>query len=250
MKFTAPALLIAAATLAPAPLLAQSVDQRAEPMPSFASLFRDLPGDFRQLVTPGSAMILGAGGGLSAAIHPRDRQLVNDTMHARTLEESLDPGQLIGDGYVQAGAAMATYLLGRASHNTRVATIGAELVRAQIITETLTEGLKVSVNRTRPDGTHLSFPSGHTAASFATASVLQRELGWKVGMAAYAFAGYVGVSRMSENKHFASDVAFGAAIGILAGRAVTIRRGHHAFSLSPFAAPGGGGVGVTMSTVH
>jgi hypothetical protein len=247
MRFSAPALLIAAATLVPAPVLAQTVEAPSQPMPSFASLFKDLPADFVQLARPESAIILGVGGGVAAAVHPRDVQWTRGAVANHALEDTLDSGQYIGDGFTQAGAAVATYLVGRMSHNVRVATIGSELVRAQIVAGALTEGLKLTVNRTRPNGQTLSFPSGHSSASFATASVLQREMGWKVGAAAYAFASYVAVSRMSENKHYASDVAFGAAIGILAGRAVTIHAGHHAFALSPIAAPGGGGVGVTMT---
>ena len=42
-----------------------------------------------------------------------------------------------------------------------------------------------------------------------------------------------------------SDVAFGAAIGIVSGRTVTIGRGENRFALAPMAAPGGGGVSFT-----
>jgi len=74
--------------------------------------------------------------------------------------------------------------------------------------------------------------------------VLQREYGWKIAVPAYAFASYVAISRMSENKHYASDVAFGAAIGIVSARAIRIHRGEHDLAVSPMAAPGGAGVSV------
>jgi membrane-associated phospholipid phosphatase len=53
--------------------------------------------------------------------------------------------------------------------------------------------------------------------SFASATVLQRELGWKVGIPAYAVASFIGASRIEDKRHFLSDVAFGAAIGIARG---------------------------------
>jgi membrane-associated phospholipid phosphatase len=239
---------------APLPAWAQSVEsssqQPVETIPSFRSLFTDLPADFANLIRPESAIILGVGAGVSAGVHPSDARLVRDAATARTLEETLDPGRTIGDGYVQLGGAVATYLGGRLFHSPRVATVGAELIRAQVVTEALTETLKVAVHRTRPDGTNLSFPSGHTSASFATATVLQREFGWKIGAPAYALASYVAVSRMAERKHYASDVVFGAAIGIVSARAIKIHRGEHDFAISPIAAPGGAGVNIAWVPRH
>lgn len=72
-----------------------------------------------------------------------------------------------------------------------------------------------------------SFPSGHTAAAFAVASALTAESAeiWPEGhdyIAPVLFTGatFVGVSRMYHNRHWASDVAAGAAVGILTGQAL------------------------------
>ena len=46
-------------------------------------------------------------------------------------------------------------------------------------------------------------------------------------------------------RHYLSDVAFGAAIGMMAGRTVTIGRGEARFAVAPAAAPGGAGVNFT-----
>ena len=55
-----------------------------------------------------------------------------------------------------------------------------------------------------------------------------------------------GESRFIEEKrHFLSDVAFGAAIGIMAGRTVTIGRGDARFALAPMPVAGGGGISLT-----
>jgi membrane-associated phospholipid phosphatase len=103
----------------------------------------------------------------------------------------------------------------------------------------------MGVGRTRPDGTQYSFPSGHSSVSFATATVLQRDLGWKVGVPAYGLATYVAASRIQDKRHFLSDVTFGAAIGIVAGRSVTVGSGNAKFAVAPSATPGGGGVTLT-----
>jgi len=105
--------------------------------------------------------------------------------------------------------------------------------------------LKYSIRRVRPHDTSFSFPSGHTAVSFASATVLQRHFGWKIGVPACALASYVGASRIQAKRHYFSDVAFGAALGIVAGRSVTVGRGDGCFAVAPMAAPGGGGVGFT-----
>ncbi len=72
--------------------------------------------------------------------------------------------------------------------------------------------------------------------------MLQRHYGWKAGIPAYAAAGYVAVSRLAENKHYASDVIFGAAVGIVAGRTVTVGKGAGQFAVSPVATRGGAAV--------
>ena len=127
----------------------------------------------------------------------------------------------------------------------RTAHVGLDLLRAQVVTQATTYGLKYSIRRDRPDGTSgYAFPSGHASTTFATASVLEAHFGWKVGVPAYALATYVAASRLHENRHYLSDVVFGAALGMAAGRSVT-RHGRHHFALVPLAVPGGMGVALT-----
>jgi hypothetical protein len=81
-------------------------------------------------------------------------------------------------------------------------------------------GLKNKVDEQRPDGSdYKSFPSGHAAVAFMTATMLAREYGWKspwYTIGAYAVATATGVSRVTMEKHWAGDVVSGAGIGILA----------------------------------
>jgi len=213
---------------------------------SVSSIFTGLPADFGHLFTLDSALILGATGGVSLPLHANDpaiaQRLYGDGEGAA--REMLDPGNGIGDGAVQAGAALGIYVIGRFEHSPRVGTIGADLLRAQIVNGVLTQGLKNTIDRTRPDGGRHSFPSGHASATFATAAVLQRHLGWKAGLPAYALAGYVGMARMTSDHHFASDVMFGAGIGLIAGRAATFHVGRQDLTVSPALARGSIGISV------
>ena len=201
---------------------------------SVASLFTKLPADFGHLFEPGNALLVGAAGAAAAAVHPKDASIAT-SLHATgdTWEEAFDGGGLLGDGLTQGSAALGIYVLGRAFHAPQMASLGADLVRGQIVGGILVDGTKVAVNRTRPDGSKYSFPSGHTEAAFVTATVLQRHFGWRAGIPAYALAAYIGGSRMSEYRHFASDVLMGAGIGMAAGRAATFERAHSTVSIAP-----------------
>lgn len=66
---------------------------------------------------------------------------------------------------------------------------------------------------------YTSFPSGHTATAFAIASVLAcgyRDKIW-VGLTSYSVATLVGLSRIHDGKHWATDVIGGAALGTFIG---------------------------------
>ena len=75
-----------------------------------------------------------------------------------------------------------------------------------------------------PNGksTNSSFPSGHTTVAFAAATVFAMEYKNKplVPILAYSAATLIGLSRITENKHWTTDVLSGAAIGYLTGRLV------------------------------
>ena len=94
----------------------------------------------------------------------------------------------------------------------------------------VTYGMKYLIDRERPfdrypDRVHAyshetspSFPSGHTATAFMTATMFNKEYGHKspwIGVGAYSMATVTGLMRMANNKHWLSDVLTGAGIGIL-----------------------------------
>ena len=89
---------------------------------------------------------------------------------------------------------------------------------AAVMMATMVNGLKYSINRTRPNGDNASFPSGHTATAFTGATLLAHEYAnrsiW-IPIAGYTVATTTGVMRVLNNRHYVSDVIVGAAIGIL-----------------------------------
>ena len=93
------------------------------------------------------------------------------------------------------------------------------LATAYLIMGSSVNIIKKTSKITRPDGSDTrSFPSGHTATAFMGAEFLNRE--YKDVSAWYGITGYVvaagtGLYRMSNEKHWLTDVATGAGIGIL-----------------------------------
>jgi membrane-associated phospholipid phosphatase len=209
---------------------------------SIASLFTTLPSDFAHLFTPANGLIAGAGGAGSLAVHPKDDEIaahIYDPSGGR--RDFFRAGASIGDGVEQNSFALGMYVVGRVWRMPRVAAAGADLVDAQIVNGVLTQGIKYATDRTRPNGGARAFPSGHTSATFATAEVLREHFGWKWGAPAYAIGAYVSVSRMVDNKHWASDVVFGTAVGIVSGRAAAFvhRVAADRVTVSPMAIPRG-----------
>lgn len=231
-----------AAAQAPAPPPPTSSAARQT---NLGSLFLGTADDFRRLVSKDSALILTIGGVAAAVGRGVDREVSSGMSSTGWMGGTFSAGETVGGARMQAAGAIAAYAVGRATANSTVTQIGADLIRAQIVTQALTTGIKAAAQRTRPDGTQFSFPSGHAAVTFASATVLQRNLGWKAGIPAYGVAAYVAASRVQVRRHFLSDVTFGAALGIVAGRSVTVGRGDHRFALTPSVVPGGAGIGLT-----
>jgi len=236
-----------AQTLAPSPAASGvSVQPAQDFTPSLGRIFADTVTDFRRLPSLDSAVILSIGGAAALVGHPHDMRVSQSFSSAESMRDPFSAGRTIGAASTQLAGAFATYSIGRMTGNTRLATIGADLVRAQFVSQAVTQAIKVSVGRTRPDGSAFSFPSGHSASAFATAAVLQRHLGWKAGVPAYGVAAYVAASRIQVRRHYLSDVALGAAVGMMAGRTVTIGRGDLRFAVAPAPVPGGAGVAFTL----
>ncbi len=201
-------------------------------------ILNDIASDFTHLPSWDNAATTIVGGGLALGAHHFDNEVNAHFAGNGAVQDFFYPGKIIGLSPVQFAAAAATYGWGKARKEPKVVHLGVDLLRAQIVTQVLTEGLKLAVRRERPDGTNYSFPSGHASMTFATATVLERHLGWLAAAPTYAVASYVAMSRLHENRHYLSDVVFGATVGLVGGRTVT-RHGRDHWAMAPAAVPGG-----------
>lgn len=197
-------------------------------------------------------VILGIGAGAAAAAYPFDDELNEKLKNADGLRRAFTPGKYLGYAWVQGGAAMGIYLIGRfamepvaGTRTNKVSHLGFDLLRANLVTQAFTYGIKAAVRRDRPTGECCSFPSGHASVTFATAAVLERHLGYRASWPMFAIAGYVSASRLTDNRHFLSDVLFGSALGMASGWTIVGRHGRQDFTLVP--APTRGGVAVMAS---
>jgi membrane-associated phospholipid phosphatase len=160
-----------------------------------------------------------------------------------TVEAIAQPGAyLIGTGL---------YAIGRLGGNERMAELGLHGTEAIVFGLLLTNALKVGAGRQRPyvnrDKPHnfgfmrgwkqeqyRSFPSGHTLIAFAAAAAVTEETRhwwpnsvWYIGPGMYGGATLVALSRMYNNRHWASDVIIGGLIGTFAGlKVVKYHRTH------------------------
>ena len=209
----------------------------------FSSLFHNLGDDFTHMPRKNSLYWLAGGGALALAVHPADQDINGHLLGEDNLWTT---GKYLGSTQLLLPAAFATYLIGRRTGSSRVQHLGMDEIEALLIAEGIAEGVKLAVRRQRPpelDGTQshtYSFPSGHATLTFAAATVFQQHLGYRAAIPTYLVASYVAMSRLHDNRHFASDVVFGAATGIMIGRTVTWHGRN--FYASPMLVPGGGGI--------
>lgn len=192
-------------------------------------------------------VILGLGAAGAAAAHPIDDSANGRLVGSRAVGRFFAPGKWVGGTWVQAGAAVGLYSIGRyvlphtegQPRTNRVSHLGFDLVRVLIVSQSLTQAMKRTIRRDRPTGECCAFPSGHASATFATAAVLERHLGLRGAWPTLAMAAYVAASRMHDNRHFLSDVIFGAALGTASGWTVVGRHGRTDYTLVPVPTPGG-----------
>ena len=142
------------------------------------------------------------------------------------------------------------YVIGRLSKNERLADLGWHGTESLIVGELVAGVIKGTVGRQRPSvlprnsndyglfrgflggDQFRSFPSGHTTSAFAAAAAVSSETSrwwpetrWIIGPILFTGATLTGVSRMYNNRHWASDVLVGAGVGTFAGLKVV--RYHH-----------------------
>lgn len=209
------------------------------PAPSGVRRFvTDVGGDYKHFISWSTAKWLGAGGLAALAVHPADEPIQQDVLGSAA--PVLPGGNVYGSQLFQVPLAAAWWMIAHAAGGERESAAGRDLLRAQISVFSWTYAIRYATDRTRPNGDPRSFPSGHASTSFATAMVLQEHYGWKLGVPAFAAAAYTAASRITANQHWLSDVVFGAALGMVSGRTVTMHVRRTRVTLDPVILPNGG----------
>ncbi len=191
---------------------------------------------------------------LTVAMFPADRHIAGQLQNPRThtnrfLNNAATGVELITTpGAFIIGGGM--YAVGRWGGHPTLEDVGWHGTEAVLLSSAVTGVLKATLGRARPyvvndtnphdfkfgggfsSSDRQSFPSGHTTTAFAAAAAVTSEMRrlhpqsvWYVAPVLYGGATMVGLSRMYHNKHWASDVVLGAAIGTFSGLKV-VRYSH------------------------
>lgn len=235
--------------------------QRTAPDPTpahtgFRSLFKDTGKDFLAFPRRRSTwVILGVGGAAAALGHQADSSL-NAHLGGKNVGHFFAPGKYLGAAYTQVGVALGLYVVGRLvvpqvvegeTATNKWSHLGFDLLRVQMVSQVLVQGIKYSVRRDRPTGECCAFPSGHATTAFAAAAVIERHLGYRFAWPTVLAASYVAASRLHDNRHYLSDVLFGAALGTATGWTVVGRHGRDSYALLPVPVTGGVAVSLTRT---
>jgi membrane-associated phospholipid phosphatase len=209
----------------------------------------------KPLFTWQDAALLGGFTIATAALAPVDVAIAN-RLRDSTVQENRVIATLAGvvrdvatPYSVVIGVSM--YAFGRLAREKRAAELGLHGTEALLIGQVAGVTFKGLFGRERPyvkrdpynykfgrgflghgKEQYRSFPSGHTISAFAAAAAVTSETRrwwrgseWYIGPAMYGGAALAGISRIYHNRHWASDIMMGAAIGTVVGNKVV--RYHH-----------------------
>lgn len=201
--------------------------------------------------TSRDAILFAGLAGLALAMDPLDVHFAHQlqdpsNQQNRFLHRMATTFRLMGQPAPQI-IGVGLYGVGRLTHNVKIERLAVHGVEAMMLGTVVTTGVKFVAGRARPSADpnkHLgftlfkgfkgydfqSFPSGHATTAFSVASAATAEYShwadeWHspsytkllVGGVLYGGATLVGISRMYNNAHWASDVATGALVGTFAG---------------------------------
>lgn len=246
MKHVGRTVLASFAVIANALLVTPLVAQRADSSRTTSH---------ERLFTRRDAIFVGAVAAATMALMPVDHSIATEmqegpTQRNRVLQSGATGFRFMGSsGALLVGGAL--YGVGRFAHFERAADLGLHEIEAIAVGGAMTILVKGAVGRARPyavndsnahdlqflrgfrqGAAYSSFPSGHTTTGFAAAAVASAELSqwwpharWAIVPVMYGSATLIGISRLYNNDHWASDVALAAGIGTLSGLKV-VRYAH------------------------
>ena len=208
----------------------------------------------KTLFTWRDAALAGGFTALTVAMFPVDKHLAGQLQNPATHTNRFLNNAATGVEWISSPGAFVIggglYALGRWGGHATLEDIGWHGTEAVLLSAAVTGLLKGALGRARPfvvadtnphdfalgggfrSSDRQSFPSGHTTTAFAAAAAVTSEMRrlhpeavWYVAPVLYGGATLVGLSRMYHNKHWASDVVLGAAVGTFSGLKV-VRYAH------------------------
>ncbi len=171
----------------------------------------------KELIIPGTLIAVGASSLFFSPMKDLDKSIQKDMIDLRGNHNRIKLDEYLR--YVPTAINISLSIAGKKAKHSNIDRI---LIKATSIATmyALTQGLKHTINRTRPDGSdNHSFPSGHTAGVFLGAESLRQNYGNWWGLAGYTAATATAFLRLYNNRHWLGDVISGAGIGILSARA-------------------------------
>lgn len=197
-----------------------------------------------------TAVVAGIGGGLML-LDNEIRDFMQGDVRTSTTDDLADVVYHFGSFYTLAAGLGVTYAGGELIGDHRLQEVGLLGGQSLLIAGVLGIGAKWVFQRDRPnsgkgagswspfsfDEDNTAFPSGHALHAFAVAAVVASEYEdyELVGPIAYGLASATSLSRLNDNKHWASDVFVGGALGYFIGKMV-VR--YNPFDLPPGIAVG------------
>ncbi|UCE22345.1 MAG: phosphatase PAP2 family protein [Candidatus Aminicenantes bacterium] len=140
-----------------------------------------------------------------------------------------------GDGGVIAAMLAALYASGEISRNDSLSKTALLSLESWLTTAVIVSSMKFAFGRARPytgesshsfhpfstTSSYFSFPSGHSSAAFAVfTTIAEQSKSVYVDVLAYSVATLCALSRVHNNKHWASDIFIGAVIGHLVAKKI------------------------------
>ena len=180
-------------------------------------------------------------GGVTYLVHDNDEAIRRHVQTSRS--GGTDNAAKLGNAVPAAGALYftGTYFYG----NDRQRKTAVNALESAATALVITEGLKFIAHRDRPNGQDDdSFPSNHTAAAFAMATVAAEEYKENKFAAplAYGLATLTAYGRLNDDKHWASDVLAGALIGHYTAKQIMKQHDKTPYHVQPYLSATSNGV--------
>ena len=204
-------------------------------------------------------------GAATAALIATDRTSSNALENSKGQIRWANHLSQIGAAYTLIPITAGFYAYGVLAEDPKPREVGVLGAEAMLDSLIVVEVLKPIAGRNRPDASHergnffdggSGFPSGHAIESWALASLIAHEYQHQIAVpiVVYGLASVVSAARFAAQRHYASDIVAGGAMGWFIGRYVYKTHMDHAIhkhgwlrpQVTPFAHPSDRTFGVAL----